>query len=74
MAMEIYISQMIAKMEEFDYYLDREFEVQDKRDQEFLEEMRNAQYVSPEKASKVRQSVIEAENRIKIRKEILEEI
>lgn len=29
MAMEIYVSQMIARMEDFDYYLDREFESQD---------------------------------------------
>lgn len=74
MAMEIYISQMIAKMDDFDYYLDCQFEVQNAKDEEFLKEIRNTKYVSPSKEKNIRQSVIEAENRIRIRKEILEEI
>ena len=47
--MEIYVSQMIARMEDFDFYLDREFELQDEKDKQFIEEMRNARYESPGK-------------------------
>ncbi len=51
--MEGYINQMIGRNDEFDYYLDCEFEKEDQRDREFIEEMKAAKYVSPEKRQTV---------------------
>lgn len=52
-AMERYVSQMIARMDDFDFYLDSQFAKQDKKDRQLIQEMRNARYISPQKEKKV---------------------
>ena len=66
--MEVYINQMIGRNNDFDYYLDCEFEREDERDREFIEEMRATRYVSPEKRQTVNVQLARAESRMRLRR------
>ena len=47
--MEKYINQMVGRMKEFDYYLDREFEKEDEIDRNFINNLSAEVYQSPVK-------------------------
>lgn len=72
--MEKYINQMVGRMKEFDYYLDREFEKEDEIDRNFINNLSAEVYQSPVKRLSAAIEIKKAESRIRFRKEILDEL
>lgn len=69
--MERYLTEMMARNQEFDFYLDRQFDMMDKKDQAFIEEMKRVQYESPQKEKEKRDTIARVETKMKMRKQII---